>query len=574
MTPGWRYLRVAPAAGWLLLTLLRPGRRARLLREDAVWSSRARLPGARLLRLRLACAQRVVSRSAPILAGRGGRRLLGRGLAVYYLCDVPSRLRASASRDARRRRGEHDARHRLADAAWSAGRGGGTTPTRRSAAPTRRTGRCTSPGCCWSRSCSWRAAAASARGGPGCSSASYARCRVRAGADQPGARLRRRCRARVPLPDRCGAGGRAVPGTGLPRGRGAVGVGSAPREPVLRAAPAPTLAGGRSCALVLVGGAGQLGRSTRTSGTTTTRATTTRSLQASLRDRPGRRSTSPTQVVPDTVDARLLGAIQHHRAAAAPAGRQRPLPRRRRDGWSCWPTTAVAPRADRAGHREPAGPGPELRLAGPGGRSPSRWRARPSTSRGGSGSATSARSDRHHDGRRAGDRAHRAGAARGCRACSSSVTGAFTIVTLGGLSAGHHRLRRDRRGRATRCREEHCERPRAHSDLGDAVVPPPPETAPTFPLLDTMRAVGALCVLTTHAAFWAGDYTRHGTWGTVLARLDVGVAIFFVLSGFLLSRPWLPARRPTGRPRRGRAATSGSARCGSPRLRRRPSCSR
>lgn len=61
----------------------------------------------------------------------------------------------------------------------------------------------------------------------------------------------------------------------------------------------------------------------------------------------------------------------------------------------------------------------------------------------------------------------------------------------------------------------------------------------TFPVLDTLRAVGAIAVLTTHVAFWAGDYTGRGVWGTLLARLDVGVALFFVLSGFLLSRPWL-----------------------------------
>ena len=60
-----------------------------------------------------------------------------------------------------------------------------------------------------------------------------------------------------------------------------------------------------------------------------------------------------------------------------------------------------------------------------------------------------------------------------------------------------------------------------------------------FPMLDTMRAVGALAVFTTHAAFWAGAYIGHGVWGSMLARLDVGVAIFFVLSGFLLSRPYL-----------------------------------
>ena len=57
-----------------------------------------------------------------------------------------------------------------------------------------------------------------------------------------------------------------------------------------------------------------------------------------------------------------------------------------------------------------------------------------------------------------------------------------------------------------------------------------------------------MAVLTTHAAFWAGSYTQHGYWGSLLARLDVGVAIFFVLSGFLLSRPWI-ARARLGLPR-------------------------
>lgn len=78
------------------------------------------------------------------------------------------------------------------------------------------------------------------------------------------------------------------------------------------------------------------------------------------------------------------------------------------------------------------------------------------------------------------------------------------------------------------------------SSLRD-LVPPPPRSGADFPVLDTLRFVGALCVLTTHVAFWAGDYTRNGALGTLLARLDVGVALFFVLSGFLLSRPWLLA---------------------------------
>lgn len=69
---------------------------------------------------------------------------------------------------------------------------------------------------------------------------------------------------------------------------------------------------------------------------------------------------------------------------------------------------------------------------------------------------------------------------------------------------------------------------------------------PDFAGLDVLRAVGSIGVLTTHVAFQTGEYFRHGTVGTVLARLDLGVAIFFVLSGFLLSRPFW-ARAELGR---------------------------
>lgn len=65
------------------------------------------------------------------------------------------------------------------------------------------------------------------------------------------------------------------------------------------------------------------------------------------------------------------------------------------------------------------------------------------------------------------------------------------------------------------------------------------ELRPSFPVLDPLRAVGALAVFTTHATFQGGGYLRHGLVGTMFARLDIGVAIFFVLSGFLLSRPYL-----------------------------------
>ena len=79
------------------------------------------------------------------------------------------------------------------------------------------------------------------------------------------------------------------------------------------------------------------------------------------------------------------------------------------------------------------------------------------------------------------------------------------------------------------------------------------ELRPSFPVLDTLRAVGALAVFTTHATFQGGEYLRNGVVGTMFARLDIGVAIFFVLSGFLLSRPYIAsaaAQTPTPGTRR------------------------
>ncbi len=67
----------------------------------------------------------------------------------------------------------------------------------------------------------------------------------------------------------------------------------------------------------------------------------------------------------------------------------------------------------------------------------------------------------------------------------------------------------------------------------------------TFPALDGVRAVAVTAVVATHAAFWTGRYIR-GPFSAVLARLDSGVALFFVLSGFLLVRPWLIAGRDAG----------------------------
>lgn len=66
-----------------------------------------------------------------------------------------------------------------------------------------------------------------------------------------------------------------------------------------------------------------------------------------------------------------------------------------------------------------------------------------------------------------------------------------------------------------------------------------------YPQLDTMRAVGSIAVVGTHTSFWSG-VIGSGLWGAATQRLEVGVAIFFVLSGFLLCRPYLQTLHSEG----------------------------
>jgi peptidoglycan/LPS O-acetylase OafA/YrhL len=77
------------------------------------------------------------------------------------------------------------------------------------------------------------------------------------------------------------------------------------------------------------------------------------------------------------------------------------------------------------------------------------------------------------------------------------------------------------------------------SETPAALAPPPGH--PRFPLLDSLRAIAVLCVLLTHTSFLSSS--NEGTWfGPFAARLDLGVTIFFLISGFLIYRPFVNAR--------------------------------
>jgi len=82
------------------------------------------------------------------------------------------------------------------------------------------------------------------------------------------------------------------------------------------------------------------------------------------------------------------------------------------------------------------------------------------------------------------------------------------------------------------------------ADVDDALKPPPGN--PRFPLLDAMRAIAALSIVVTHAS-GVSNFNTDNWFGHFPARLNMGVTIFFLLSGFLLYRPFVAARRE-GRP--------------------------
>ena len=89
--------------------------------------------------------------------------------------------------------------------------------------------------------------------------------------------------------------------------------------------------------------------------------------------------------------------------------------------------------------------------------------------------------------------------------------------------------------------------PEATGSAGIAGGIPAPASNPRFPLLDSLRAVAALAVVLTHTAFVSGAIFTSSFKG-ILAHLNIGVTLFFLISGFVLYRPFVAAREQGAAP--------------------------
>ncbi|MGP0029921.1 MAG: acyltransferase family protein [Acidimicrobiales bacterium] len=69
-----------------------------------------------------------------------------------------------------------------------------------------------------------------------------------------------------------------------------------------------------------------------------------------------------------------------------------------------------------------------------------------------------------------------------------------------------------------------------------------PARPPRFPCFDGLRAIAALTVIVVHTSFIGGLTPRNPNGlGRYTSRLEIGVAVFFLISGFLLYRPFAVA---------------------------------
>ena len=72
----------------------------------------------------------------------------------------------------------------------------------------------------------------------------------------------------------------------------------------------------------------------------------------------------------------------------------------------------------------------------------------------------------------------------------------------------------------------------------DVPAEQPVGTPRRFPCFDGLRAIAVVSVLLLHTA-WVSGFTERNSLGVYTSRLEIGVSIFFLVSGFLLYRPFV-----------------------------------
>jgi len=78
--------------------------------------------------------------------------------------------------------------------------------------------------------------------------------------------------------------------------------------------------------------------------------------------------------------------------------------------------------------------------------------------------------------------------------------------------------------------------------IGSGPEPAAPRRPPRFPAFDGLRAIAAVTVVGVHVAFVSGLTPKNPSGvGMYTARLEIGVSVFFLISGFLLYRPFVVA---------------------------------
>ncbi|MCB0876812.1 MAG: acyltransferase [Solirubrobacterales bacterium] len=69
-----------------------------------------------------------------------------------------------------------------------------------------------------------------------------------------------------------------------------------------------------------------------------------------------------------------------------------------------------------------------------------------------------------------------------------------------------------------------------------------PRSHQRFPLFDSLRGLAAISILLVHVAIFTDGFGDDAV-GRIVAHLDIGVPFFFLLSAFLLYRPFVASRR-------------------------------